>query len=216
MNQKLIKYYIDEFLGIVGLRAFVKAARIFKNIEVDDGHFISALKNRSINARNQPIPWITYPAIDYLDQLDFSGKNIFEYGGGNSSFYWAKKAKSVTVVESDKRWSKFLKKNKTENMTVDYAKAKKDYINSIDFYNKAFDVIVIDGVYRKDCVKPALRNLKKGGFIILDNSEREIPAVAIFAKSKLVRIDFSGYSPINPYKSQTSFYLDKDYFPKYK
>ena len=29
-----------------------------------------------------PIPWYTYPAIEYLSQFDYSDKEIFEYGCG--------------------------------------------------------------------------------------------------------------------------------------
>lgn len=216
MNKRLVKYYIDEFLGFIGLRAFIKAVRVFKKIEIDDGHFLSTFRHRSIDNTGQPIPWITYPAIDYLNQLDFSNKRIFEYGGGNSSFYWAARSKHVTVVESDKEWSRFLNKNKAKNMSVDFEKTKKEYVKKINSYKTGFDVIVIDGVHRKDCVKYALKNLNKGGFIILDNSEREIEATVLLSKTKLIRVDFLGYAPINPYKSQTSFFIDRKYSIKHK
>ena len=38
-----------------------------------------------VNENNEPIPWFTYPSIQYLDQLDLSEKTIFEWGSGNSS-----------------------------------------------------------------------------------------------------------------------------------
>ena len=40
----------------------------------------------------RPVPWMTYPAICYLEQLDFSQKRVFEYGCGSSTAYWAKRA----------------------------------------------------------------------------------------------------------------------------
>ena len=46
-----------------------------------------------------PIPWYTYPAIEYLSQFDYSQKKIFEFGTGYSSMYWAKRAQKVISIE---------------------------------------------------------------------------------------------------------------------
>ena len=51
-----------------------------------------------------PIPWYTYPAIEYLAQFDYSDKKIFEYGCGNSSLFWAARAESVTSIEDNPEW----------------------------------------------------------------------------------------------------------------
>ena len=38
-----------------------------------------------LDRNGNPIPWYTYPAIEYLSQFDYSRKTIFEFGCGNSS-----------------------------------------------------------------------------------------------------------------------------------
>ena len=51
-----------------------------------------------VDKDNNPIPWYTYPAIEYLSQFDYSNKEIFEYGCGYSSMFWANRAKKVTSI----------------------------------------------------------------------------------------------------------------------
>ena len=52
---------------------------------------------------------------------------------------------------------------------LDYA----DYANAVrKFPDKHFDFVLIDGRSRVECMRSSLAKVKKGGFIILDNSER--------------------------------------------
>jgi len=49
----------------------------------------------------------------------------------------------------------------------------KNYAMSIDCYpDQYFDILLIDGRARPSCFKHSITKVKKGGFIILDNSER--------------------------------------------
>ena len=55
---------------------------------------------------------------------------------------------------------------------VQFKPDHKEYISSIYAADvKGFDVIVIDGQVRFDCVKPAFDKLKDNGIIIFDNSD---------------------------------------------
>ena len=58
-----------------------------------------------------PIPWYTYPAIEYLSQFDYSDKLIYEFGCGNSSVFWAKRAKQVISIEDNPQWFKKWQEN---------------------------------------------------------------------------------------------------------
>src|SRR5688572_10403591 len=55
----------------------------------------------SSGCSGQPIPWYTYPAIEFIRQLDFSQSTVFEYGSGNSTMFWAASAARVISVEED-------------------------------------------------------------------------------------------------------------------
>jgi precorrin-6B methylase 2 len=48
------------------------------------------------------------------------------------------------------------------------------YVNTIKSYpENYFDVIVIDGRSRPSCVSASVSKLKKGGYLVLDNTERD-------------------------------------------
>ena len=74
------------------------------------GHFKSVQRNSSIDQNGLPIPWYTYPAIEYIRQFDYSGKRIFEYGSGNSTLFWANLCFRLVSVEDNKRWYEKIKK----------------------------------------------------------------------------------------------------------
>jgi hypothetical protein len=49
----------------------------------------------------------------------------------------------------------------------------KKYVSAIDSYpQEYFDVILVDGRSRPSCIKHSIPKLKKGGYLILDNSDR--------------------------------------------
>lgn len=49
-----------------------------------------------------------------------------------------------------------------------------DYVSTIDNYaDLSFDVVVVDGRSRPSCIKHAAEKVKVGGYLLLDNTERE-------------------------------------------
>jgi len=65
-----------------------------------------------------------------------------------------------------------------------YKKKFRNYFNALNSYeDKSFDVILVDGRSRPECVFSSIRKLKKGGMMILDNSERDRYKI-IFQKLK--------------------------------
>lgn len=54
------------------------------------------------------IPWITFPAIRWLDQHLTSEMTIFEWGSGASTLYFAKRSKKVISIECSEPWVKIV------------------------------------------------------------------------------------------------------------
>lgn len=50
------------------------------------------------------LPWITYPAINYLKQNLAKNHIIFEYGAGTSTLFYQDKIKYLITIESNKYW----------------------------------------------------------------------------------------------------------------
>ena len=164
------------------------------------------------------IPWYTYPAIEYLSQLDFSNKDIFEYGCGNSTMFWVKRANSVTSIEDNLNWfSKWQEEFKHDKLDIRWRDEGEGYFNAIFEDNKKYDVIVVDGKRRADCARCALTSLKDGGMIILDDSDRintskeYVDAVNELKKGDLIQIDFYGFCPMNNYTKTTSLFLSRNF-----
>jgi len=208
------KEIIYQLLAKVKILPFVHALILFKKIEIDYGHFLSVFKMSSVDSKGEPIPWFTYPAIDYLKSIDLSRKNVFEFGSGNSTIFWAKRCKKVISVEHDKKWYektlsklKELRQNQKRAELI-FAPSKKNYLESIKKYKYRFDIIVIDGLYREECIKEEiLKKLRPNGWIILDNSEHYPKMAKKLGKEGFTKIDFTGFGPINPYAWSTSIFL---------
>ncbi len=170
------------------------------------GYWRSLKIGKPVDSKGNCIPWYTYPAIEYLKQFNYKDKRIFEWGSGHSSIFWGKRAKEVISVEDNYNWYKEIKKRKPRNLEVVYCKRKVDYINLIKTRGGKYDVIVIDGEYRRECAAIAPRYLKRGGFIILENSDWYQDITGTFRKLGFFEIDFSGFGAINVFTWSTSIF----------
>jgi hypothetical protein len=185
-----------------------------ETIEVEYGHYSSSTQKMCIDKHGNPIPWYTYPAIEYLKQLDFSDKEVYEYGAGNSSLFWARRAKTVTSVENDRTWHSFVKKKQAQNQEILFINDEEEYVNSIIRKQQKYDLIIIDGVARFACAQVAIHSLGKGGMIILDNSDWYPNTAKFLRESDLIQVDFTGMGPINYYNWTTSVFLQRDFYIK--
>ncbi len=154
-----------------------------------------------------PIPWMTYPAINYLKQIDFSTLSVFEYGCGSSTEFWSTRAKKVLSVEHDQKWANRISSLALANVDVIYASGA-EYIEACA-RESPHDVIVIDGRWRYDCAMFCPTALSPAGMIILDNSERYPAVTGHFRSAGFIQIDFIGPGPVNKYIWATSIFLSR-------
>ena len=151
-------------------------------------------------------PWMTFQAIEFLEENLRHGNNVFEYGGGGSTLYCLDKGAHVVTAEHDLIWFSLLKKSILKDVfydnwegimvepTIDPYKTTKDpsdperyqsddecfnefwfkeYVSSIDCYSESFfDFVLVDGRSRPSCIKHSAPKVKIGGFLLLDNTER--------------------------------------------
>jgi hypothetical protein len=183
---------------------------------------LKTIKNwECVDKNGEPIPWFTYPAVEYLSTLEFSEKNVFEYGGGYSTLFWAGRAKLIISVENDYNWYIKIKSMIKENERVKllFRDQKDSYVNSILEEPIIFDIVVIDGRWRGDCVKVIGEkvNKKEGFMIILDNSDW-YPKTAKFLREEfdMIQVDFHGFGPINGYTWTTSIFFSRNFQIKFK
>lgn len=70
----------------------------------------------------KPSPWLTFGAINFLEDYFKTHKNIkvFEYGSGGSTLYWLKKGASCVSVEHNSEWFSLINSLVKDNPLIDY------------------------------------------------------------------------------------------------
>lgn len=175
------------------------------------GHARSVRRGEPVDRDGNPIPWFTYPAIEYLEQLDFSDKTVFEFGAGNSTRFWCARAMRVVSVEHDPTWHHRVKGHLPTNGEIMLVEAGADYAAALAQRATRFDVIVIDGVERRACCEVAIGRLQPGGLIILDNADWHHLCAEYLRSQGLIEVDMTGFGPINGYTWTTSFFLHREF-----
>jgi hypothetical protein len=188
----------------------MRSYRAYRILSADYGHLKSTALMRSVDAAGQPLPWITYPAIEFLRQLDFSTKRVFEYGCGGSTLFWSSAAAHVDSVEHVPEFHREIGPHLPSNCNLMLEQVPDKYVSQISA-GAPYDVIVIDGHSRVRCAEIAPRYLNEGGFIILDNSDWFFEASALLRNADLIEVDMAGLAPINDFVHTTSFYFDRRY-----
>src|SRR5580704_17716769 len=98
----LKKAFPPQLLGPI--RRVVTALSVPVAYSYRTGHFKSSLKMAAVSKHGEPIPWYTYPCIDFLRFRDYTNKTVLEFGGGQSSLWWASRAKSIVTMEGNLNW----------------------------------------------------------------------------------------------------------------
>ncbi|MEQ8660924.1 MAG: hypothetical protein RLW62_08910, partial [Gammaproteobacteria bacterium] len=107
----------------------------------------SRAERRPVDAAGAPLPWYTFPAIEFLEQIDWREKRVFEYGAGHSSYFWAARAAEVVTVEQEPRWFAEIARTPHANLTLLNEPCAERFPHVIREHGE-FDVIVDDAAQR--------------------------------------------------------------------
>lgn len=158
-----------------------------------------------VTASGEPQPWLTYPAIDWLDRVLTPSVRVFEYGAGSSTSWFAQpgRIRETISVEHDPEW--FTQLPQPPNGKIIYvpcegtwweADEEAPYVRAVAD-GAPWDVIVIDGMARHACARVASKYLSSAGLVILDdtNTAQSVEAQAELTNRGLGRLDFWGLKP---------------------
>jgi hypothetical protein len=175
------------------------------SILVKEGWFRSFQSGKAINLAGEPIPWCTYPYIHFIEPRLRADFRVFEYGAGNSTLWFAKRVKEVVSVESDERWFSMIFDNIPPNVRLIFRNLNNGYVDEIEHHG-LFDIIVIDGGKRVECMEFAWKALKSEGIIVWDNSDRDdfLAGIKFLRMHGFRELAFFGMTPIFFYRSKTS------------
>lgn len=137
------------------------------------------------------LPWISFGALCFLDTFVRSEHEIFEFGGGGSTLYFARHARRVVTMESHPAWHQKLTDTLTQkqlkNVACELRPISSDdamHFTGDQFFQRVreqlWDIILIDcycgysksryGQTRPYAFDLAQHQLKPGGVIVLDDS----------------------------------------------
>jgi hypothetical protein len=174
------------------------------------GWFNAFDNKKPVDANGNPIPWVTYSFIDFIKERIDKQHTVFEFGSGNSTFFYAKYAGIVVSVEHDKGWYDLIANDRPANSEIIFCELKKDgdYCRMPVKLEEKFDIIIVDGRDRVNCCKQAVYALSENGVVVLDDSERDFykPGIDFLLEKGFKQLSFSGISPGLFYRKSTSVF----------
>lgn len=174
------------------------------------GWFKAFETQQAVDGNGNPIPWVTYSFIDFIKPRLNKTLNIFEYGSGNSTLFYAKNTKKVVSVEHDQNWYNSIVKQKALNAEMIFCNLDKngEYSRKASTIGEKFDIIIVDGRDRVNCCKHGVNALSEQGVLVLDDSERANyhEARSFLTGLGFKEISFSGISPGLFYEKATSVF----------
>lgn len=201
----------ESYLSLIN-PAKVKALLSFgvKGYLTEIGWF-KAFRSRSpVDQNGEAIPWVTYSFIDFISERIKKEHSVFEFGSGNSTIYYAKRALKVVSVEHDKDWFDRISSSAPVNSEMIYSELHKggEYSKMPATLGSKFDIIIVDGRDRVNCCYNSISALTENGIVVLDDSEREKynAARVFFQKEGFKELSFSGISPGLFYRKSTSIF----------
>ena len=175
--------------------------RILRNEKTyfkDTGWLDSIVKKVPVDREGDPVPFLPYPLVYILKERLTKNFKVFEYGAGYSTLFYERYVGEVHAVEHQKKWLDILSEYSSGKASLIYHSLSEE-----DSYEKSclekgikYDLIIIDGRKRNECIKYAIQSLTEQGVIILDDSEREKynNGIDILISSGFKKLDISGLS----------------------
>jgi hypothetical protein len=185
----------------------------------------------------KPSPWLSFPAIDFINQWaqNQKGISVFEYGSGGSTLFWLSMNCQVVSIEHDPGWYAKLKEFVPESAQLDYRLIEPEpcskipveynsrhpqyqyfdfqrYVTQIDPYpDETFNLVLIDGRSRPYCIHHAAPKVRKGGLLILDNADTSYYLHDNRQSLNLFKeLKFIGVTPTLRWFTQTNVYLKEN------
>ena len=126
-------------------------------------------------------PWIVPAAVGWLGRRIKSDWSILELGSGRSTVWFARRAGSVLSFEDNRWWHEQTRSRLGElglgnaELRLGAVEALPDQVAAL--HDESFDLVVVDfleapAVSRIDALKPAMRKVRPGGLLLLDDSDR--------------------------------------------
>lgn len=162
---------------------------------IKSGWMRSRYNMLAMDRYGNPLPWLTYPAIEWLKLNIKPDWRICEYGCGQSTLWFREQKCLLRSVDSDPDWASRIGDVKTCTSRDEY----------VSFALPIDNLVIIDGNWRNDCARHVVDI--KSPMVILDNADVNMCADIILNEAYKHTIQFVGLSA-GYVTQQTNLYLE--------
>ena len=178
------------------------------------------LRDRQRTTLELRSPWWPYGAADAVAKRLPAGASVFEFGGGGSTLWLHDKGAKVTTVEHHRGWHDDLRRLLPDEVTLILREPTTegsissegepggffdDYVATVSALpDESLDLVIVDGRARVACGLAAMGKVKRGGMLLLDDSDRPRYAPLRERLEAWAREDFRGLGPGGGRVQQTS------------
>jgi predicted O-methyltransferase YrrM len=190
-NRKKNKGIISVFLSLKG----EKMTRSFKHWTMR--YLWNRVIEKSYRRSHPDVPWLAPAAVEFLEGYLKPEDRLLEFGSGRSTLWFAKRIAHITSVEHNPEWfaivTTMLNQQSIENVTYSLHQkethnssgAQSGYVNvTTSLAKESLDLILVDGIYRSQCVLKSLPLIRPGGILVIDNVNRYLPSKSIAPNSR--------------------------------
>lgn len=169
----------------------------------------------------EPVPFLVLDAIMFLEEIVQPGMRVLEVGGGNSTLWFLARGARVTTIEHSQEWADQIRSWAEQNLGEEACSRLEIHVaagaSAIELIERTADgsrdLILVDCMnahtWRHACVAAARPKLERGGWMVLDNSDHPNNWSGVELMSDLERLRFTGFAPMCPVVTQTSFWQMK-------
>ncbi|MEO2009260.1 MAG: hypothetical protein ABGX22_11340, partial [Pirellulaceae bacterium] len=121
------------------------------------------------------IPWMNYSIVRILKERLTDDLNVFEFGSGASTLFFSSRVAKIVSCEHDEKWYLTVRSSAPQNVSIVFEQERVDgrYCRVIKTRQGDFDLVVVDGRDRPNCVIQSKDKLTQKGVLLLDDSHRE-------------------------------------------
>lgn len=126
------------------------------------------------------IPWLTEAAIAFMASYLKSDMRVLEFGAGGSTI-WMSRRCHVTSIEHNEAWIERIAADVSADNWTRIVEPLPHYDLCPRWPDNAFDLVLVDGrdctrngkLDRVVCAEQSARLVRPGGYLMLDNAERQ-------------------------------------------
>ncbi len=178
--------------------------------------FVSALGKRLFKYRPR-VPMISYRARREIGTLLGPDTRMIEFGSGNSTPWFAARVGYLFSIEDVPDWYEHVQRALQGLGTMNVChelRTAENYADLSSIEDWSLDFALVDGSDREGCIRAVLPKLKRGGWLYLDNTDKDMTRPdgdlrraeaalreAVDARGGSIRC-FSDFSPTNFFVEQ--------------